>query len=247
MRFYLLTILILSPGLLQASGSEADPYSGMNAEALRRVVGQLEKELEGVKKQLDRLEGKAGAKGAGPDAKRSGWLLDDFESGNEWDTKGGGGWWSGHDNNGMGTTREPDPFKPQKGGSPASPGYSGRLSGFLGPNEEPWAWSTLEYNFGDQGKDIREYKGLEFWIKGNQADVRVQVKRAAVTDYCYHEKIIKPGTDWQKVYIPFDEIQQADWGKQVAHDFKDIKAVSWSPALHEAKYDFAIDQIRLIK
>ena len=244
MKNIFLAIMFVLPVTGFASGSEAGPYAGMGVEQLKLSIEQLEKELAGVKQQVARLEGKGGTlvgSGGKP------WLLDDFESGNEWDTKGAGGWWSGNDENGMGTTRQPDPYKPTKGGSVDSPGYSGRIHGYLGPNEEPWTWSNLAYSFGDKGKDINEYKALEFWIKGNGDEVKIQIQRAKVQDYCYHETVVPTTKEWKKVTVPFNKFQQANWGLQVEHDFNDIKVISWSAGLHETKYDFSIDDVKLLK
>ena len=80
-----------------------------------------------------------------------------------------GGWSVAHNDNGLPTTLAPDPFAPEAGGSPLSPGHSGRIHGHLGPNRAPYSWAQLSLKLAPDGApmDLSGYKSLRFWVKGD--------------------------------------------------------------------------------
>ena len=243
MRYFLLALCLAFSAGLAASGSEINVYATMDAKRLRGAVELLEAELAKIKSRLEVLEAMK------PAAQGKAWLLDDFENEEAWKTPGGGGWWAGGDQHGMGTTVDPDPYQRQKGGCPDSPGYSGGIDGHLGPDEEPWTWASFGYNWhGEQGpepKDLSAYRFLEFWVKGDGTDLKLALENDAVKDFDRFTTRVKTTKRWQKVRIALADFKQAGWGKVVADPLKAVRGISFSPTLHETDYQFRIDELKL--
>jgi outer membrane murein-binding lipoprotein Lpp len=244
-RIFLTLAALSLAGLLAASGSEMRPPSASEADRLKAQVLRLEAELEQARQALQMAEEKAFSRAGAV------WLLDDFESPERWQSPGGGGWWAGGDQNGMGTVVDPDPYTQQAGGCPQSPGYSGGIAGHLGPAEEPYSWANFSYAWWEEGgqkyQDLRAYKALVFWIRGDGNPVKVTLDNKKVEDHDTFQAEVATGPQWKKVVLPLEEFKQKGWGKAIASKLEDVKGFSFSPTLHDADFEFRIDQFGLAK
>ena len=52
---------------------------------------------------------------------------------------------------------------------------------------------------------------------------------------------------WTLVKIPLSRFTQPTWGAQIDRTFPDVKALSFSPEIHEADFDLKVDDIVLVK
>ena len=239
-RWMLVTGLVLTGPFLFAA---EDPYPGWTTD-------QLKAEIKKLKNQLEELQPKT--KPGGPDysapATTSGQtvLIDDFESDHP---SFGTGWWEGGDQNKMGTTIFPDPYERLKGGSPKSPGFCAGLKGHLGPNEEPWTWANLSLNLGanQTSVNLTDFKALRFYTQGDGKSHVVSLIKASVKDYADFQAPFTSPSKWTQVTLLFAEFAQPNWGTQLDRKFDDVKSISFTPGLHDADYDFKIDDLEFLK
>jgi hypothetical protein len=145
----------------------------------------------------------------------------------------------------LGTTLQPQPFAPEKGGDSVSPGHSGRIHGHLGKQEAPWPWANMTLTLSNP--DIRGYSALRFWVKGDGGHYRVQLCRGAVKDFAYHAAEFDAPSGWTLVTLPLASFSQPSWGAQVPGDFKDVEKISFMPTAGDKDYDFSIDDVTLAK
>src|SRR3954470_11761278 len=109
------------------------------------------------------------------------WLVETFES-----PQGtSGGFWCAFDHNGLGTKVSPDPFELTPGGAPPSPGHSARYFGTLGDNRPPYSWAQLQVflNRSKDPVDLRGFRSIRFWAKGDGGRYAVVLAKQSVTDY----------------------------------------------------------------
>ena len=232
--------LVLTGSVLFAA---EDPYQGWTTD-------QLKAEIKKLKTQLEELQPKTKPGGADYSAQPTpvGGVvpIDDFEK----DLPSfGTGWWEGCDQNKMGTTIFPDPYERIKVGSPASPGYCAGLKGHLGPNEEPWTWANLSLNLAgnETPVDLTTYKALRFYTKGDGKSHVVSLIKASVKDYADFQDPFTSPAKWTQVTLPMAEFAQPNWGTQLERKFDDVKSISFTPGLHDADYDFKIDDLEFLK
>jgi Complex I intermediate-associated protein 30 (CIA30) len=222
----------------------ADPYQGWTKEQLKAEIVRL-KELVA---ELRFKTAPDSGYGAGHSEAVTGTAVpvDDFES----DMPAmGGSWWEGCDQNDMGTTLIPNPFERLAGGSPLSPGFCAGMKGHLGPNEEPWTWASLTLSLEKDGTpaDLTPYRALRFYVKGDGKEHVVQLQKESVKDYADFQAVFVSPFAWTQVTLPFDQFSQPDWGARLERKFDDVKALSFQPGLHDADFDFRIDDVEWIK
>jgi len=169
--------------------------------------------------------------------------VEDFES-----PRGkSGGFWCAFDRNGLGTQVTPDPFALTEGGAPPSPGHSARYSGTLGDNRPPYSWAQLQV-FLNQTKgpqDLRGYRSVRFWAKGDGGRYQVVLAKQAVTDYDHFKQEFVAGTEWTQVVLPVSAFAQAGWGKKFPTVFDDVVQIQFSPATFSRPFDLSIDEVEL--
>lgn len=226
-----------------------DPYAGWSEAQLKEEIRRLKEELRERKSSPRAGSGseyRPSVEKAANDLPEGAWLVDDFEAPHP--PSGAGGWWTGADQNDMGTTIEPDPYERLKGGSPATPGYCGGIRGFLGPNEEPWTWAVLTVGLrpNNAPMDLTKFSALSFYTKGNGNPVQVQLQRAVVKDHAHFQARYEAPKKWERLRIPFSEFRQPGWGESFPQEFPDVHHLSFSPALHEAPYDFRVDDVAFL-
>ncbi len=149
-------------------------------------------------------------------------LVDNFDGegprlGDAWEPYG--------DENNLGT--KINPFEVVKEGSPKGAKGHGHFSGHLGKNKDPWPWATLDLEFNDNPKDLTTYTHVRFYAKGDGKKHRVRMSRAVIEDFCDFEYVFVAPKEWTLIMAPLNQFKQADWGKQVARDFKDVTKIGF--------------------
>lgn len=168
--------------------------------------------------------------------------IDDFETQDRT-------WWVGCDQNNMGTTVSPNPYQRLEGGSPVTPGYCAGLKGYLGPNEDPWTWATLQTPLGTQGSitDLSSYSSIMFYAKGDGNPYIVRLERDAVKDYAQFQATFTAPKDWGLIKIPLSDFNQPNWGAHLERNWKDVTNLAFAPETHEASFDLRVDDIVFLK
>jgi hypothetical protein len=171
------------------------------------------------------------------------WLVESFES----DQGTSGGFWCEFDKNGLGTQVSPVPFVLAKEGAPPSPGGSAHYFGTLGDNRPPYSWAQLQiFLNGAKGpQDLRGYRSIRFWVKGDGGRYSVGLIKQAVTDYDHFKQEFVAPTSWTEVVLPTSGFAQAGWGKKVAATFDDVTQIQFSPAAFSHPFDLSVDHVEL--
>lgn len=170
------------------------------------------------------------------------WLVESFEPGGT-----SGGFWCAFDHNGLGTEVKPDPFALTDGGAPPSPGHSARYFGVLGDNRPPYSWAQLQvFLSSDKSpKDLRGFRSIRFWVKGDGGRYSVALVRRSVTDYDNFTQQFFAPSGWTQVALPISGFAQAGWGKKLPAVFDDVVQIQFQPAAFSRPFDFSVDQIEL--
>jgi hypothetical protein len=171
------------------------------------------------------------------------WLVENFEQANGLS----GGFWYEFDKNPLGTVAKPNPFQLEPGGSPASPGFAAHVSGTLGADHAPWTWVQLQVflNREKTPVDLRGYKSLSFYVKGDGGRYSVALVRSAVKNYDHFKyEFVAPST-WTEIRVPLGEFRQAGWGEKLPQSFDDVTMIQFSPAVHDKAFDVSFDQVAL--
>jgi Carbohydrate binding domain (family 11) len=171
------------------------------------------------------------------------WLVEDFES-----PQGrSGGFWCAFDSNGLGTHVEPDPFVLTAPGAPPSSGHAARYFGKIGDNRPPYSWAQLQVflNSGKLPHDLRGYRSLRFWAKGDGGRYSVVLAKAAVSDYDHFKQDFVATREWTAVTLPLTGFTQAGWGKKLPAVFDDVVQIQFAPAAFSRPFDLSVDHVEL--
>lgn len=179
---------------------------------------------------------------AAPSAEQP-WLVESFESA----SGTSGGFWCAFDHNGLGTQVLPDPFELAPGGAPPSPGHAARYHGTLGDNRPPYSWAQLQVFLtpGKSPRDLRGFKSIRFWVKGDGGRYGVALVKSSVTDYDHFKQEFFAPPSWTQVALPISGFAQAGWGKKLPAVFDDVTQIQFSPAAFSHPFDFSVDHIEL--
>lgn len=224
--------------------ADKDPLEGWTPQQLKVKVLQLVKENKELKEKLAASAGSAPAQVAPSSAVTKDMLLDNFEADM---ASNGQSWWSGCDSDNIGSTLAPQPFVAEKGGSPLSPGRSGRIHGTLGKDtgQAPWPWASFALALSDP--NISGYSAVSFYTKGDGGKYTIQLVKTAVKDFANYQAQFTAGKEWTKVTIKLSEFAQPSWGAPVAAGFTDVEKIQLNPTVGGAAYDFSIDDLTLVK
>jgi chitinase len=177
-------------------------------------------------------------------------LVDDFEKGLT-TNKLMGDWMTDCDKNSLGTTLNPMPFQPTKGGHKGSSKYAAHISGHFGKSTAPWPYATLTATLAPGGAavDLSQFTAVEFWVKGDGKVYSLALGRAAVQDYCNFREEFKSTPTWTKVTLKLKDFTQPAWGKQVPFKLSDVLNMTFSPgaSFSDEDYDLWVDDVTLIK
>ena len=157
-------------------------------------------------------------------------------------------WSLEHDEHGLGTRLEPEPFQPEAPGANGT-AFCARLHGHLGLNQAPWVWAQLRLGLKPDRSavDLGAYHSLRFWVKGDGSPHKVRLIKAGVTDSDHFSYLFPTSADWQEVRIPLTAFRQAGWGKPVLRQFDDVTDIEFSPGAADADFDFSFDQVELLE
>jgi hypothetical protein len=174
------------------------------------------------------------------------WKIDDFDG---MQTGTGTGWWTGCDNNKLGTTLAPLPFAVEKGGSPSSPKACAHIKGHYGKNQAPWPYAQLSIALDPSNgpKDLKAFKGIQFYAKGDGKNYKVVIQKDSVKDYADYEYLFTAGKDWTLVTISFNQFSQPSWGKPVPPGFSDATVLKFCPSVNDADFDLYIDDVAFVR
>ncbi len=174
------------------------------------------------------------------------WKVDDFEGGNP---STGTAWWTGCDNNHLGTSLSPIPFTVEKSGSPLSPGHSAHIWGHYGKNQAPWPYAqlSLALDASNGPFSLAPFKAIRFYAKGDGKVYKVVIQKASVADYGDYEFTFTAGSDWTLVEVPFKSFTQPSWAKAVAPGFADATVLKFCPTVNEADFDLSVDDVAFVK
>ncbi len=174
------------------------------------------------------------------------WKVDDFESGSP---STGTAWWTGCDNNHLGTSLSPIPFVPDMGGSPLSPGHCAHIWGRFGKNQAPWPYAqlSLALDASNGPFTLTPFQAVRFYAKGDGKVYKVVIQKAAVTDYGDYEFTFTATAAWTLVEVPFKSFAQPSWAKTVAPGFADAKVLKFCPSVNDADFDLSVDDVAFVK
>jgi hypothetical protein len=176
-------------------------------------------------------------------APRPAWLVESFES-----PQGtSGGFWCAFDHSGLGTKVSPDPFVLTPGGAPPSPGSCARFFGVLGDNRPPYSWAQLQVflNAAKGPADLRGFRSIRFWAKGDGGRYAVVLNKQSVTDYDHYRQEFVASSAWTEITLPISDFVQAGWGKKQPAVFDDVTQIQFTPAVYSRPFDVSIDHVEL--
>jgi hypothetical protein len=240
-------IAVLSLALLLASPAFADkdPFEGWTPQQLKVKVLQLQKENRDLKEKLSMAPVASTAITSAPAAApaKADLVLDNFEA----DMAGNGmTWWTGCDDNKLGTSLAPQPWAAEKGGSPVTPGRSGRIKGHMGTNQAPWPWASMALALSSE--DLRGYSAVSFYAKGDGGKHKVSLGKREVKDFAYPVAEFSAPKAWTKVSIKLSDFAQPSWGAPITPlAYQDVEKIQFMPGTNDADYDFQIDDLTLVK
>ncbi len=185
--------------------------------------------------------------GAVPAFSGPAWLVDDFEKTAA--AQNGGTWLSEMDPHDMGTLISPKPFAVAAGGAPDSPGHSARISGHLGPSKAPWPYAVLSVDLMPPSKptDLRGFKAVELWAKGDGRPYRMQLTKASVSDWGHFAVQLSAPSTWTKLTFQLSQFAQPDWAKKVDASLHDVTHLTFGALEGDKDFDLWVDGIRLVK
>jgi beta-glucanase (GH16 family) len=185
--------------------------------------------------------------GVVPSFSGAAWLVDDFEKSGA--AQNGGTWLSEMDPHDLGTTISPKPFAVASGGAPASPGHSAHISGHLGPSKAPWPYAVLSVDLMPPSKptDLRGFKAIELWVKGDGRQYRMQLTKSSVTDWGHFSVTISAPSSWTKLTFPLAQFAQPDWAKKVEATLQDVTHLTFGALEGDKDFDLSVDEIRFLK
>jgi hypothetical protein len=223
-----------------AARAADDPFAGWSEAQLKVKILQLQKENSDLKAKL--TSAPAASASASAAKAKGAMLVDDFEGAT---AKNGQGWYSGCDDNKLGTTLEPSPFAAEKGGSKESPGHSARIHGHFGSAKAPWPWATLSLKLTDP--ELSGYSAISFWVKGDGQRYRLMIGRSAVKDFANYAAEFDAPKAWTKVTLKLNDFAQpSTWGEKVPMAWNDCEKLDFGPITNDADYDFQIDDVTLV-
>jgi hypothetical protein len=136
---------------------------------------------------------------------------------------------------------------PSSGGAPPSPGHAARYFGSVGDNRPPYSWAQLQVflTTARSPKDLRGFRSIRFWAKGDGGRYSVVLAKQSVTDYDHFHQEFLTTNDWAQIVLPISGFAQAGWGKKLPAVFDDVAQIQFSPAAFSRPFDLSIDHIEL--
>jgi len=101
---------------------------------------------------------------------------------------------------------------------------------------------------GADAVDVSQYKGIQFYTKGDGKQYRAAFSTLAVVDFDDFSHLFTAPQQWQLVEIPFAELRQMGFGKRVKWTAKDITALQFMTfGAPQESFFVLIDEISFYK
>ncbi|HEX2674271.1 MAG TPA: CIA30 family protein, partial [Polyangiaceae bacterium] len=94
-------------------------------------------------------------------------------------------------------------------------------------------------------EDLRGFRSVRFWAKGDGGRYSLVLAKQAVTDYDHFKQDFLAPSEWTQVALPMSGFVQAGWGKKFPAVFDDVVQLQFSPAEFSRPFDLSIDQVEL--
>ncbi len=109
----------------------------------------------------------------------------------------------------------------------------------------PYAGVQMLWPKSRQSMVFARATGVKFRAKGDGKVYRLQLLLTSVQDYNEYSFEFSPGANWQQFEVRFDQLKQANWGKQVSWDPEKIRGVGFHLDGGVMPFQFALDDLEL--
>ena len=89
--------------------------------------------------------------------------------------------------------------------------------------------------------NLTSFGGISYWFKGGKHEIHVET--SDVKDYDVHLATVKASRTWTQVFIRFKDLAQGGWGEEVEFDPAHITAVSFQAKGNHVKDSVLIDNV----
>ena len=89
--------------------------------------------------------------------------------------------------------------------------------------------------------NLASFGGISYWYKGGKHEIHVET--SDVKDYDVHLATVKASRTWKQVFIRFKDLAQGGWGEEVEFDPAHITAVSFQAKGNHVKDSVLIDNV----
>ena len=89
--------------------------------------------------------------------------------------------------------------------------------------------------------NLASFGGISYWYKGGKHEIHVET--SDVKDYDVHLATVKASRTWKQVFIRFKDLAQGGWGEEVEFDPAHITAVSFQAKGNRVKDSVLIDNV----
>ena len=91
--------------------------------------------------------------------------------------------------------------------------------------------------------NLASFGGISYWYKGGKHEIHVET--SDVKDYDVHLATVKASRTWTQVFIRFKDLAQGGWGEEVEFDPSHITAISFQAKGNNITDSVVIDQVYL--
>ncbi len=163
-----------------------------------------------------------------------------------------GGYWYTAAGAGSEVSPTPNNFKLSDEGVNGK-GKSAKLTGKVTKGGYISIGTSLSKN--GQPISLAQYKGIEFWAKGDGKKYGIQLQTPnVIKDYNYYSYVFVAKPQWTHYQIPFDKLTQQNWGKKTVHvalkdSLKQVLTITWYPHPYgepRGSVNLAVGDIKLI-
>lgn len=100
----------------------------------------------------------------------------------------------------------------------------------VGITRSPGGYAALGYALGPHGKpsDVRQYKSLTFYARGNDRQYDVLITSDSITDFDYHRFTFTAPREGRQFSIPISSFKQKGFGIPVKFSGNDVRTIAWA-------------------
>jgi len=182
-------------------------------------------------------------------------LIDDLED-KDGGNALGGGWFTYNDKaNGGDSVVSPAPgkFTSSVGGANGSK-RAAKMTGKV-TKTFPSSNIAIGTTLGKDSIDVSNYKGIEFWAKGDGKKFQLQLQTPLIKDFNFYNYVFTSQPEWRRYEVRFDQLKQEDWGKKTvvvpkSDALKKIHSIVWRTypvGQPRENVELVIDDVKFIK